>query len=101
MRDEIQAAIDAYESGDKGKCLELVRLLINSFSVQQKYVAELQVRQVDSRSRKPTTVSSQHTLYHWLDLARHRLVKEVEDPDEIALIPVMSCLVTALDNADA
>jgi len=99
-RNKIQEAIASYESADKDKCLEVVRTLIQQFSTAQQFGAEVEVRQIDGGSKRAVRFSPSHTVLNWLTLAAQRLVKETCDPDEIALVPVLTCLNTALKEID-
>jgi hypothetical protein len=97
MKNEIQSAIAAYESDDKDDCLEKVRALIRQFSLAQEFSAEIEVRQVDATSGRQK-FSPNHTVQHYLILAEQRLLKETCDSTEIAFVPVLTCLNTALQE---
>lgn len=99
--DQIKTAIALYEAGQKAECLAQIRQMLDTIPLHLKLAADLEVRSIDSGAQKskqapPEQCSPNHSLTHWLSLARDRLVKEVENPDEIAFVPVLTSLRTAI-----
>ena len=101
MKSQINEAIAAYGNNQPIRCLEIVKELLANVPATVLLSAELDVKKViHSSSEKPSIPSERNAVIHWLQLAKDRLVKEINQSDDIALVPVNTALRSALGLLD-